>query len=98
MKVRVSQRVASTTGGEFRCSFEACSQTFRNCFAKCILNAMSRAPPTRDVWWEEAPGMVVRVTSSNLYSPAELTAIIEQMVAVDTSGLRSFGGGSLSTK
>ena len=45
-----------------------------------------------EIWWTEAPGLVVSVRSTELFELDELTAIIEQMIPVDVAGYNRFIG------
>lgn len=45
-----------------------------------------------EIWWTEAPGLVVSVRSTELFELDELTTIIEQMTPVDAAGYNTFIG------
>ena len=44
------------------------------------------------IWWTEAPGLVVSVRSTELFEIDELTTIIEQMLPVDAADYNTFIG------
>lgn len=47
-------------------------------------------PLELQIWWTEAPGLVVLVRSTSLFEVDELMAIIEQMIAVDAADYTAF--------
>lgn len=46
------------------------------------------------IWWTEAPGLVVSVRATELFDIDELSAIIEQMTPADAAGYNRFVGAS----
>lgn len=58
------------------------------------------APPQRsdngpleiEVWWEEAPGLVIAVRSSELFEPDELMTLIDQMIPATGDDFAAFTG------
>lgn len=51
-------------------------------------------PQQLDIWWTEQPGMVVWVSTTDLYPLDQLIQIIEEMVPVDEAGFAAFGANS----
>ncbi len=49
-------------------------------------------PMEVEIWWTEAPGLVVSVRSTELFDINELTTIIEQMIPVDAAAYNTFIG------
>ena len=47
-------------------------------------------PVEVDIWWSEEPGVVVSVWSSNLYTAAELTSLVEQLQPADAANYEAF--------
>ncbi|MBI1845329.1 MAG: hypothetical protein HYR89_12095 [Actinobacteria bacterium] len=50
----------------------------------------AHGPQQLDIWWTEQPGMVVWVSTTDLYPAAQLIEIIEKMLPVDDAGFAAF--------
>lgn len=50
----------------------------------------AHGPKQLDIWWTEQPGMVVWVSTTDLYPAAQLIEIIEKMLPVDDAGFAAF--------
>lgn len=47
-------------------------------------------PVEVEIWWNEEPGIVVSVWSSNLYTAEQLTTLVEQLQPADTASYAEF--------
>ena len=52
----------------------------------------TNGPLEIEIWWTEAPGLVVSVRSTELFELDELMTLIEQMIPVDDVGYNAFIG------
>ena len=50
----------------------------------------ANGPLEIQIWWTEAPGLVIWVWASDLYEVDELTTVIEQMTLADAAGYTAF--------
>lgn len=52
----------------------------------------ANGPLEIQIWWTEAPGVVISVWATDLFNVDALTALIEQMSPVDAAGYSTFVG------